>query len=124
MIVNKQHLFNIYVSLYHLKQDLNLQYNLLLKRGYRKDLLKNDAVTKILEKEKSLGDDIQIQDIFGEVAGVYPKILQEGAMDAGAWSCGMVAGLIHDIPTCKELIERVVSEAEEIIASRLSKIAV
>ena len=57
-------------------------------------VLKNDAVTKILEKEKSLGDDIQIQDIFGEVAGVYPKIMQEGAMDAGAWSCGMVAGLI------------------------------
>ena len=45
-------------------------------------------------------------------------------MDAGAWSCGMVAGLIHDIPTCKELIERVVAEAEAIIASRLSKIAV
>jgi len=87
-------------------------------------VLKNDAVTKILEKEKSLGDDIQIQDIFGEVAGVYPKIMQDGAMDAGAWSCGMVAGLIHDIPTCKELIERVVSEAEEIISSRLSKIAV
>ena len=87
-------------------------------------VLKNDAVTKILEKEKSLGDDIQIQDIFGEVAGVYPKIMQDGAMDAGAWSCGMVAGLIHDIPTCKELIERVVSEADEIIASRLSKIAV
>ena len=87
-------------------------------------VLKNDAVTKILEKEKSLGDDIQTQDIFGEVAGVYPKIMQEGAMDAGAWSCGMVAGLIHDIPTCKELIERVVSEAEEIIASRLSKIAI
>ena len=64
-------------------------------------VLKNDAVTKILEKEKSLGDDIQIQDIFGEVAGVYPKIMQDGAMDAGAWSCGMVAGLIHDIPTCK-----------------------
>ena len=58
------------------------------------------------------------------MAGVYPIIMQDGAMDAGAWSCGMVAGLIHDIPTCKELIERVVSEAEEIIASRLSKVAV
>ncbi len=86
-------------------------------------VLKNDAVTRILEKEKSLGDKIQIQDIFGEVAGKYPKIMQEGAMDEGAWSCGMVAGLIHDIPTCKELIERVVKEAEEIIAGRLSKIA-
>ena len=43
-------------------------------------------------------------------------------MDEGAWSCGMVAGLIHDIPTCKELIERVVAEAEEIINNRLSKL--
>ena len=40
-------------------------------------------------------------------------------MDAGAWSCGMVAGLIHDIPTCKELIDRIMSEAEAIITQRL-----
>ena len=84
-------------------------------------VLANGAVTKILEKEKSLGDDLQITDIMDEVAGVYPKIMQEGTMDAGAWSCGMVAGLIHDIPTCKDLVERIVSDAEEIIKSRLSK---
>ena len=83
-------------------------------------VLANGAVTKILEKEKALGDDIQITDIIEEVAGVYPKIMQEGTMDAGAWSCGMVAGLIHDVPTCKELVERIVSDAEEIIKSRLS----
>jgi len=40
-------------------------------------------------------------------------------MDAGAWSCGMVAGLIHDIPTCKELIDRIMAEVEAIIRSRL-----
>ena len=84
-------------------------------------VLANGAVTKILEKEKALGDDIQITDIIEEVAGVYPKIMQEGTMDAGAWSCGMVAGLIHDVPSCKELVERIVSDAEEIIKSRLSK---
>ena len=84
-------------------------------------VLANDAVQKILEKEKALGDEIQITDIMDEVAGVYPKIMHEGTMDAGAWSCGMVAGLIHDIPTCKELVERIVSDAEEIIKSRLSK---
>ena len=50
-----------------------------------------------------------------QVAGVYPKIMQEGTMDAGAWSCGMVAGLIHDVPTCKELIDRIIQEAEDII---------
>ena len=78
-------------------------------------VLKNEAVNRILEKEKTLGENVQIQDIFGEVAGVYPKIMQEGTMDAGAWSCGMVAGLIHDIPTCKELIDRIIQDAEDII---------
>jgi nitronate monooxygenase len=41
-------------------------------------------------------------------------------MDAGAWSCGMVAGLINDIPTCKELIDRIMAEAEAIIRERLT----
>ena len=61
----------------------------------------------------------KFEDIIAEVAGVYPRIMQNGEMDAGAWSCGMVAGLIHDIPTCQELIERMVSEAEAIIRKRL-----
>jgi nitronate monooxygenase len=46
-------------------------------------------------------------------------VLQDGELDAGAWSCGVVAGLIHDIPTCKELIDRIMAEAEAIIRSRL-----
>ena len=40
---------------------------------------------------------------------------------AGAWSCGMVAGLVSDIPTVKELIDRIMAEAEEIVASKLQK---
>ena len=84
-------------------------------------VLSNAAVSSILEKEKELGDNIQITDILDEVAGVYPKIMQEGTMEAGAWRCGMVAGLIHDVPTCSELVERIVSDAEEIIKTRLSK---
>jgi nitronate monooxygenase len=44
-------------------------------------------------------------------------------MDAGAWSCGMVAGLIHDVPTCQELIDRIMSEADEIIRQRLMSLA-
>ena len=86
-------------------------------------VLKNDAVTRIQEKEKELGENIQINDIMDEVAGVYPKIMSEGDMDAGAWSCGMVAGLIHDIPTCDELVGGMVKEAEEIIAKRLAAFA-
>ena len=82
-------------------------------------VLKNDAVERLLKKEKELGDKIRFEDILPEVAGVYPKIMKEGAMEAGAWSCGMVAGLIHDIPTVKELIDRIMSEADAIIAKRL-----
>ncbi len=82
-------------------------------------VLNNAAVEKLLKKEKTLGDDIRFEDIIGEVAGVYPRIMLEGEMDAGAWSCGMVAGLIHDIPTVKELIDRIMAEAEQIIRGRL-----
>ena len=41
-------------------------------------------------------------------------------MDAGVWSCGMVAGLIDDIPTVKELVDRIMAEAEGIIRERLA----
>jgi nitronate monooxygenase len=45
----------------------------------------------------------------------------DGEPEAGAWSCGMVAGLVSDIPTVKDLIDRIMSDAEEIIASKLQK---
>ena len=83
-------------------------------------VLINPAVERLLAKEKALGKDIKFEDILEEVAGVYPKVMQQGAMDAGAWSCGMVAGLIDDIPTCKELIDRIMMEATEIIHQRLA----
>ena len=82
-------------------------------------VLTNAAVERLLQKEKELGANIKFEDIIEEVAGVYPKIMMDGEMEAGAWSCGMVAGLIHDIPTCKELIDRIMSEAEQIIRGRL-----
>lgn len=83
-------------------------------------VLTNDAVERLLEKEKALGADLKFEDIIEEVAGVYPRIMMEGDMDAGAWSCGMVAGLIYDIPTCKELIDRIMVEADQIINERLA----
>ncbi|NQY98154.1 MAG: nitronate monooxygenase [Henriciella sp.] len=83
-------------------------------------VLTNEAVERLLEKEKALGADLKFEDIIDEVAGVYPRIMMEGDMDAGAWSCGMVAGLIYDIPTCKELIDRIMAEADQIINERLA----
>ena len=63
---------------------------------------------------------LEFEDILEEVAGVYPRIMKEGDLDAGAWSCGMVAGLIHDVPTVRELIDRIMAEADEIILDRLA----
>lgn len=82
-------------------------------------VLTNDAVERLLQKEKDLGDKLKFEDIIEEVAGVYPRIMTEGDMDAGAWSCGMVAGLINDIPTCKQLVDRIMVDAEQIISDRL-----
>jgi nitronate monooxygenase len=82
-------------------------------------VLNNAGVERLLQKEKELGASIKFEDIIEEVAGVYPRIMQGGEMDAGAWSCGMVAGLIYDIPSVQELIDRIMSEAEAIIRGRL-----
>ena len=67
-------------------------------------VLKNPAVERVLEKERSKGTDLEFSDIAEDVVGVYPRVMKDGEVDAGAWSCGMVAGLINDIPTCSELI--------------------
>ena len=83
-------------------------------------VLNNEAVERLMEKENALGDQLTFQDIADEVAGVYPKIMHEGTMEAGAWSCGMVAGLVNDIPTVKELIDGIMNEADSIIEKRLS----
>lgn len=83
-------------------------------------VLNNAAVERLLEKEKSLGANLKFEDIIDEVAGVYPRIMQNGDMDAGAWSCGMVAGLIHDVPSCRELIDSIMGQAEQIITQRLA----
>ena len=83
-------------------------------------VLTNEAVERLIDKEKLLGDKLEFKDIIEEVAGVYPRIMMEGDMDAGAWSCGMVAGLIHDIPTCQELIDRIMREAHALIHDRLA----
>jgi len=83
-------------------------------------VLTNPAVERLLQKEKEMGDSLKFEDIIGEVAGVYPKVMTEGEMEAGAWSCGMVAGLIYDVPSVAELINRIMAEADQIINKRLA----
>lgn len=84
-------------------------------------VLNNAAVERLVLKEQDLGLALRFEDIISEVAGVYPRVMIDGDMDAGAWSCGMVVGLIHDIPTCRDLIDRIMAEADEIISVRLKR---
>jgi len=83
-------------------------------------VLNNAGVERLLEKEREKGRSLKIDDIRDEVAGVYPKVMIDGDMDAGAWSCGMVVGLINGVPTVKELIDGIMADAERLIRERLT----
>jgi len=86
-------------------------------------VLTNAGVERLLEKERTLGDKITFADIAPEVAGVYPAIMKDGKMDAGGWSCGMVVGLIHDVPTVADHVDHIMVEANAIIHGRLDRFA-
>jgi NAD(P)H-dependent flavin oxidoreductase YrpB (nitropropane dioxygenase family) len=85
-------------------------------------VLNNAGVNKLLEIEKEKGENLAIADIFEQVAGIYPKVMVDGDIEAGAWSCGMVVGLIHDVPSVQELMDRIMSEAEQLIGVRLARL--
>ncbi len=93
----------------------------LVMRGLRNTerVLANAGVERLLEKERALGEAVTFKDIAPEVAGIYPRVMKDGEMDAGAWSCGMVCGLINDVPSVEDLISRIMGEAREIIRQRL-----
>ena len=81
---------------------------------------RNAVSQEVLAVEKKGG--ATIDDVRHLVAGQRGRaVYEEGDPDFGIWSAGMVQGLIHDIPTCAELVSRIVAEAEAIIASRLNR---
>jgi len=83
-------------------------------------VFKNGIADQVLEIESREGD-TDFADIQPLVAGVKGKALFEsGELETGIWSAGMVVGLIDDIPSCAELIARMVEEAEQIINERLA----
>jgi len=86
--------------------------------------LKNKTTLKVQEIEKEKPGDIGA--IYEYVKGDnYRKSFQEtGDVDSSAWSCGLSIAFVDDIPTCKELIERMVKEASEIIEKRLHKMVI
>jgi nitronate monooxygenase len=81
---------------------------------------RNEVSQKVVAIERQGG--ATIDDLRDLVAGQRGKVVYEqGDPEFGIWSAGMVQGLIHDIPTCAQLVSRIVREAEEIIASRLGR---
>ena len=81
---------------------------------------RNAVSQEVLAVEKKGG--ATIDDVRHLVAGQRGRaVYEEGDPDFGIWSAGMVQGLIHDIPTCAELVARIVAEAEAIIATRLAR---
>lgn len=85
-------------------------------------VLINPATERVLATEAAKGTALSFDDIKDDVAGVYPKVMMDGDTEAGVWSCGMVAGLLHDIPTCQELLSGIMAEAETLIRDRLQNL--
>lgn len=85
-------------------------------------VLNNSSAERLLAKERELGSAITFEDIISEVAGVYPRVMKEGLVDSGVWSCGMVAGLIDDIPSVDQLIQQIMTQARGIIHDRLAQL--
>jgi nitronate monooxygenase len=79
---------------------------------------KNEISQKVVEMERA---GAQFEDIRELVAGARGRLVYEqGDVDIGVWSAGMVQGLIYDVPSCAELIGRIVADAEAIIGQRLA----
>eukprot|EP00301_Raphidiophrys_heterophryoidea_P014339 c2229_g1_i1.p1 GENE.c2229_g1_i1~~c2229_g1_i1.p1 ORF type:complete len:331 (-),score=94.57 c2229_g1_i1:126-1118(-) len=85
---------------------------------------KNAQAQKVVDTEKEKpGDFMAIRPLVR--GDLYRKSFQEtGNIQDSVWSCGIVMGLIDDVPTCKDLVERIVNEAESIIRNRLPKFVV
>ena len=82
-------------------------------------VFKNSVAEQVIEVESKPGA-TQFEDIQSLVQGAKGReLFDTGDLDKGIWSAGMIVGLIDDIPTCNELITRIVAEAEEIIKQRL-----
>jgi nitronate monooxygenase len=81
---------------------------------------KNKVAERVNEIEKEAGANIQFDMIKDLVAGTKGRqALEDGDIDFGIWTSGMVQGLIDSIPSCAELVERIVTDCRSTIRSRL-----
>ena len=74
---------------------------------------KNKVALEVIEKEKQRAQFADIRPLVSGQRG--KKVYENGEVDAGIWTAGQTAGLIHDIPTCKELVARIERDAEQVM---------
>ncbi|KAL8684297.1 MAG: hypothetical protein Q9218_008350, partial [Villophora microphyllina] len=73
-----------------------------------------------IEKESTSG---KFEEVAPYVSGKRGReVFLNGDVDYGVWTAGQVIGLIHDVPTCAELISRIEKEAEETLKKATSLI--
>ncbi len=86
-------------------------------------VMRNAVSQEVVQIERAGG--AKFEDVQHLVAGTRGRdALSTGDTDGGIWSAGMVQGLIHDIPTVQELVDRIMSEAEALIRGRLDSMVV
>jgi len=87
--------------------------------GNTERVLHNTAADKVLEIERR--GDTRIEDLASYVSGLVGKaMLEDGDMEKGVLSTGECVGLIHDIPTCKELLDRIMAQAEAVVKEKFT----
>jgi NAD(P)H-dependent flavin oxidoreductase YrpB (nitropropane dioxygenase family) len=88
----------------------------LVLRSFRNTMraLRNPTSEKVVELEKQGADIHQLESLISGRVGL--KLLEAGDSDNGLLSVGQVVGLVHDIPTVKELVDRTIKEAEDVVS--------
>ncbi|MCQ4211708.1 NAD(P)H-dependent flavin oxidoreductase [Streptomyces longispororuber] len=74
-------------------------------------------VVEVLDEGGEFGD---VRDLVAGVRG--RRVFDDGDLEAGIWSAGLAQGLIDDIPTVRDVVDRIVAEADEVIAERLAAV--
>jgi nitronate monooxygenase len=95
----------------------------LIFRSYRNTsrVTRNAISSQVIDNERA---GRPFEDIAHLVKGARGKEgLGTGDLDHGIWTASLAMGLIHDVPTCRELIDRIMTEAGQIIAERLARVA-
>ena len=82
---------------------------------------KNKVALEVIEKEKQRAQFADIRPLVSGQRG--KKVYENGEVDAGIWTAGQTAGLIHDIPTCKELVARIERDAEQVMTQSAALIS-